>query len=205
MSLWGDLNELRDQWRSLSPLARVIAATLFVVSLLSVSSIADSIYSFRGFLGNAVAQYRGLTSPLVGWLDKITPADVTQANFEFLTLLTILIGINVRVQRRHLHDSKQRRRVLAIGLGLLLFAYAMEFLVGSETRSSDLLYAAVMFPVACIGLWSLGFLFRGSPEHEEGVKRSQSVFLNMFLQSMLVYLVIAILAAVSEGLTRPLT
>ncbi len=59
-----DFEKLKNTWSKLSIEWKIILSTMTLMQVLSVSSIADSVYKFKGFILDGIEVYRMLTEPL---------------------------------------------------------------------------------------------------------------------------------------------
>ncbi len=183
-------------------MGKIVSALLLTMSLLSVASLADSVFALKGFVVTAIAYYRSLVSPVLALANWLLPVSIPPTLFD-LFVVAILIntataksvnaellleGVNAPVWIRIAHHSVFLIVWLAVAIGLYLF----------DTRLG-LVLAALSFPL----FWLLrGYimvaLFRRPETFVERVDRRTALYI------LTVYLIVAVLAAISSGLARPM-
>ncbi len=201
MTIKEDWAQLIAGWKKLSPIGKLVGAVLFVMSALSIASLADSVFALKGFIAVAIGFYHTFAIPIAAFLSGLLRFNIEQELFD---LIVAAILINTATTKAAFAEVVQNNVPVprlayfmhqAIFLAAWIVAAIVLFLI---SPTGGLLVATVSFP-----LWWLvrGFVmskvFKRKQTFEERVDRRTSVYI------FTVYTVVAILAAISEGLARP--
>lgn len=183
MSIKSDIAEVRDLWSNATVLTRTVLILSLFLTISSVTSIADVVFEWRGFIRTAIDFYRfAIRDPIAYLLGFIwIPANVT----DLIIAGAVAFGVVLRSSEGH----PISRRHLLLNL-LLIFPLG---LLGIAA-----LQAFVPLAYQPFGWLTLLFLLAGSIL---GISRRER--LRYFTYVFVVYLVLFVLAAVNEGLTRP--
>lgn len=201
MTIKDDWAELIAGWKKLSPIGKLIGVVLFAMSVLSIASLADSVFALRGFIESAIDFYRALTSPIAAFLSKLLRFRIEQELFD---LVAAAILINTATEKAAFTELSQSEvavpRLLyflhhAISLITWIIVAMVLFLINP---TGGLILATVSLPMWwLVRGYVMNKIFKREQTFEERVDRRTSVYI------LTVYTVVAILAAISEGLARP--
>ena len=197
MGIQGDFNELKEAWSSFSPLSKVFFGATFLGSCLSVSSIADGVFKLRGFIVTAIDFYHSLVEPLTRLI----------AEYIGIILMT-LITVSIIRANRVLWLGNVKAELLQV-LSWALMMGGIIFLDDGSGRVSRILislfviiilsvaaYPRMVFKVAEVA--SLGKWRYGRRDELDLMRAYRLAAINIFA----VLLLVASVAAISEGLTR---
>lgn len=207
MGVREDYESLRKIWGGCSPLTKLLIAGHFLATALSMASIADRTAAFRGFVTATVHFYRTLTAPVAHRLK------MPQIDIDGFVLLMILI-----VAQWHATITAKDSFRLTPGeykLGLWLFVFLLLFRYA--TKSMDKNAATAWWCLSCVTLLLLWDVMRGwfsgRPDSKvckfiakifgievSATKRLQSRLTVSYFGAA--FLLFALVAAISEGLTR---
>src|SRR5690554_1063802 len=98
MSLHGDLEEIKKLWPSLSLPVKVLLGFSFVISCLSITSLADRVFELKGFISGAVQFYQEFLSPVFVFLVSKLGLTVSPIKADVLLLFLIISGSLIRAQ-----------------------------------------------------------------------------------------------------------
>lgn len=206
MGVKEDYESIRKVWDGCSPLTKILIAAHFLASSLTMASIADRTAAFRGFVTTAVHFYRALTAPVAHRL-KISQIDIDS----FVLLMVLIVA-----QWRATSTAKDSFRLTPgeYKLGLWLFMFSLAFRYTTKSMAKD---AAAWWYLSVVTLLLIWDVMRGWFSSHSNSKVFK-FFYNLFgieagatkrLQSRLTvsyfgaaFLLFAIVAAISEGLTR---
>jgi hypothetical protein len=202
-----DYESLRKVWEGCSPLTKILIAGHFLATSLSMASIADKTAALRGFVTTTVHFYRTLTAPVAHRLK------MPQIEIDSFVLLMILIV----AQWRATITAKDRFRLTSgeYKLALWLFVFRVVFRYTTKSMNQDV--ATAWWCLSCVTLLLLWDAMRGWFSSRPNSKASDFIA-KIFgieasdtkrLQSRLTvsyfgaaFLLVALVAAISEGLTR---
>ncbi|EPJ43756.1 MAG: hypothetical protein OFPII_39780 [Osedax symbiont Rs1] len=174
-----DVEGLKGHWPTLTLASKIFFSALIAIQFMSIASLADNVYKFKGFMAEAVIQWHKVTLQLV---------DVFNLNVEiwyldywtvtFLAMVPYLIArwkiINLRLKITHL---------FMLPTNLLLpfyFEYSGHFFVFTACFIYISVLIAVFWPPLDKKVAIIGF------------------------QMILPPILVAIVAAIAEGWSRPL-
>ena len=92
MGIKDDFEGLTQTWKTLSAPIKVFLAANFLVSSLSIASISDSIFKFKGFIKAAVEFYQLCTGMVLGFLTKYVYIDLVQVQIDVIILFLLFGG-----------------------------------------------------------------------------------------------------------------
>jgi hypothetical protein len=175
-----DFEGLRSRWSSLSSCTKLIFSASMVLSFLSIASLADHVYKLKGFMNEAVILWSSVTKFFVDVL-AIFDLEVKPWQLDFWVII-ILASSPYLFGRWHvlsLHRKFQHILMFFVNLSLpFIFTHTITIYVAS------FFYIAAL----CIIFWpplSKDFAFIG-------------------IKMVLPPVSVAILAAIAEGISRPL-
>lgn len=190
MGIAEDFYGLKGQWSRFSRTTKVVFILSFALTILSVGSIADSVFRFKGFIVYGIEFYHSLLEPVGLFLSRVLWFEIDKHDLE----LCVLVGICIRVAL--INDSEIVKRS---GLGQLIPAFGYLFVLWSFAFILDLImeYTIAILISYPLATFALGFL-------ENKNNRVTPMMLVKVGYFLIVYLVVACIAAISEGLARPL-
>lgn len=186
-----------------------------MTSVLSLGNIADSVFTFKGFLAQGIESYRAVTGPLRLLIAQIPfPFPLS---FDLLVLSVMMgAGYGKANNRLMVYYTPKRAALLAFEMALTLFLlFSFLFPLAQQTARSDkvILYTFILVPFLSL---LTGILiqrdYKKKYRHIETGRPPRSVRYQAFAYGMKyigktllgLYLLIAILSAISSGLARPL-
>lgn len=207
MGLQDDWNELKKMWGNCSLATRIFLAVSFFLSCASVSSLADGVFQFRGFLQTAIEFYRIPIDYIVevlyinwGWFIPPSAADT-------FVLICLFEASRIKVgggfQKGWLYE-------IAIITFLAFFIMFMEYITYDPTL---VISFAPGFLVVMSGIFFyLGFVHpvAGQTKRAPAFKKieiapgDRRMFRLVLGNILTILFLVAVVAAISEGLTRPL-
>ena len=207
MGIQGDFNDLKQAWSGFTPLAKVFFGAIFFGACLSVSSIADGVFKLRGFIVTAIDFYHFLVQPLTAFIAEYVGLDLGRGQVDGIILMTLITASIVRANR-----VLGPRDVKAELLQVLSWAFMVGgiiFLDDGSGRVSRILiscfviiillavvYPRMVFKVAEVA--SLGKRQYGRRDELYFIRGYKLAVINILAVSLFV----AVVAGVSEGLTR---
>lgn len=207
MGIQGDFNELKEAWSSFSPLSKVFFGATFLGSCLSVSSIADGVLKLRGFIVTAIDFYHSLVEPLTRLIAEYIGLELGQGQVDGIILMT-LITVSIIRANRVLWLGNVKAELLQV-LSWALMMGGIIFLDDGSGRVSRILislFVIIILPVAAYPrmvfkvaeVASLGKWRYGRRDELDLMRAYRLAAINIFA----VLLLVASVAAISEGLTR---
>ncbi len=190
MGLIEDAKSATQIWGTLSPLGKVLLLGGFVTSALSVGSLADATFKYRGFLSVGIEFYRTVANlpfdvPRL-WFDLELP----QPQVDAICMGTLL---GVAFYRTHRSIEPVERSVLSSILPATLVVPTLWGITLSTT------FLVIMIPPVLL----LSFATLDKLTRKTRYKFSGPVQVGPTLGYVVaVYLTVAVVAAISEGLTR---
>lgn len=187
-SLEDDIKQIKKAWPKLSGIARIAMAISVLISVLSVSSIANGIYEFRGFLQTGLELYRVCTAPLGALVEQLGFQRPTQVEIDVLTIsLLVLIPFILAVEGW----------AYKLPTGVILISLLIN-LLKDDPRAMWELIALSIFVLG-------GSIHATASDYKDGDGFDLSQAHQQILYRIVVTLALfLVFAAVSEGLTRPL-
>lgn len=190
MSIKGDIEELKNTWPLLSPLTKIFLVASLCVSALSVSSIADSIFKFRGFLRVGIDFYREFVAPIFSllfeYLGLVFDAAIID-NFVFVTFISATLIRTAFVYRAGW---------FSISINLFVWFTYVYLIFQTKPQSLGIVFGFLTAIVLLAILPSLLGNLRKT--------KTASVYRISVLNIIATMLLVCIVAAISEALTKPL-
>jgi len=175
-----DFDSLKRQWSSLSSLTKVGFTLSLILSFLSVASLADSLYKMKGFIAEGIRVWQILGKFATDFLGSLGLI-VEQWQLDFISLALLVLVPYLSSRWKIFSPSRKATFVL------ILVLYALMPFVTPKNLAINSIYF-VYFGIL-VGF----FLPPQSPE-----------FNIIGFRIMLPPILLAIFAAVVEGLSRPL-
>ena len=96
MGIISDLEELKGIWPKLPFTLKVFFVITFALSCLSIASIGDSIYQFRGFINVAISFYQSHISPMVINLLSLVDIKISQTQADTMLFISVINASLIR-------------------------------------------------------------------------------------------------------------
>lgn len=206
MSLLGDFDEIKRSWKALPGWLKVVISASFLVSVLSIGSLADSVFQLKGFFAEAVAFYRMLFGPLASVLATYLQVEDPQAAIDLAVSINLLAvaETNALITVRPLGRWSEIYSKPGFRVRVLLFNWIFTCILAAIAWwlmgiTATVILFVIVFPATYI-LRSVFILYVIG--RKSGHQYQQELVAGGYMVS--VYLLIGFIAAVSEGLTRPL-
>ena len=178
MGLQDDLQTLKRTWTSLSLLGKIFFGASLLCSAAAVASVADVAFSFKGFIVEGTRFYRQCISFLTNWVTNLLSIKVNQMTIDALILVSVFFGSFFKAQKRA-NPAQLISYVLAV---------VATYLVGMDSVS--------YYSVYVVSVFAFFILLR---EWQNGRKTNVRISLAYMIA---VVLLVAIIAGLSEGITR---
>ena len=188
MGLISDKQEILEAWQSLTVPERIFYSTVFAVAVLSFTQIADSIYSFRGFMSHLVNWYYELTEPIRQILLKYIPFNFNRKEFDLIVLYTLLASSLTRswwIVRQSL-VKKSKNMIADVKVGLEKY--------NQEDIFEDVIIGGLEVKTQTKSYIDFDFVARMVEERQKSVERSidiglaAHIFVITIVFSLVVYL-----------------
>lgn len=198
MGMRGDFNDLKEAWSSFSLLTKIFLAGSFLTSSLSLASIADSVFKLRGFIEMAIAFYHSLVEPLTALIAEYIGLDLVQGQVDGIILVTIITTSFIRVNRI-LGVTKETFFWVCLWVAWVGLIIIIDDGSGFPSIFMSGFYMTMIFLVGLLSavnpIWIGMFLPQFSP-------RDVVVFRLTAINILAVLIFVAVVASISEGLTR---
>ncbi len=216
MAIQGDFNALRNSWSELSLVGKLFFGGSFLISASAIASVADFIFKLRGFISHGIEFYRSTTAPAVEILKGWTGIELEQYQADLCVFFTLALGSYVRAAYVMKEPRGFIRNILFIwGAAIMLIVADLHIdspwiVVPIRLIPFLIPFLLIAFPLflkAMAGATN----FRAYKEMFEGhhvanfaMRRSYQFAKLAALNIVAVLLFVAIIAGISEGLTRAL-
>ncbi|MDG1751930.1 MAG: hypothetical protein P8I03_09760 [Thalassotalea sp.] len=192
MGIAEDFYGMKYQWSKLSISTKIFFIFSFSLTVLSIGSLADSIFAFKGFIVDAIVFYDSAIDPIWKFLSELFNVEIAFL-YKHLTMLVLLLtGIYSKIP-----SYKKRERD-----GIIFYVIFFMFVTfGSVTGYYfiPILGATKFCLLACL---FLPFFLAIAVNKKCKIYKWNVL---AFLYVLFIYFTVAILAAISAGLTRPLS
>lgn len=181
-----DIREIANTWGELSPIGKVTTITLSLLSLMSIASISDSVYQFKGFLASGVDLYRAITLLVFSPLLEVIDLELSQSQIDSLVVLSIGCGASINESLKTDFPS-----LIIVDLFFISVAgfLAINLTSGTEYFTAGIILAWAAMGFAPIALPSLPVY---NPQNYRNIIQNLAFY----------FLIVCILAGISEGLSR---
>lgn len=202
MAFNDDYESIKKSWGSLPPTGKLIFGSSFAITLFSFASLADSAYELKGFIVNAIQFYRWATDPILS-VAEFYNIKLNRVSLDAIALILIVTHSIYKYSFR---------------LGMKNLGRLYQYIICPAGVFSLLFYSAeVVFFWAVI--LCIEYLFRltaifvyasfGDPNKEIFIfhytrKHVRDVMLKSILHFLSPIVLVGVIAAISEGLNRPL-
>jgi hypothetical protein len=191
MGVKGDFDELRKIWPNLSTPLKIFLTVSFILSCLSITSIANAIFQFRGFIEAAVDFHQSYITPILYYLLSLLGVELSQIKLDAILCISLLFSSLI-----HSNTCLKTYPVSVDYLGW--FLYLVLILV--DKLSDSAVYMSVYAAYAVVFMRAaIPYIFQNL-KPPSLYKSSQIAALNIFS----VLMCVGFLAAASEGINRTL-
>jgi len=187
MSLHGDLEEVKKLWPSLSLPTKILLGSSLVVSILSVTSLADRVFELKGFISDAAHLYQELLSPAFIFLVSKVGLTLSPIKADALLLFLLISGALIRAQFLYNRDI------------VVIDVFSCIFLVWFTYSISDHAVFGVIY-----GYFGLICFMSALPLAVKTMRDSKALLSYRLAFATIVGmgLLVGVIAAISEGLAR---
>jgi hypothetical protein len=199
MGLQDDRDELKKMWSKCSLAAKIFLVVSFFLSCASVLSLADGIFQFRGFFLTAIELYRIPVNYFVEVVNSYWGIVVKPSTVDMFVLNSLLAASFLKTLNVFFESTLTRYVFIVIFVMFVTILDYQDWNLGDAPRPDNLPY--YFYAVLLASLSISGFLMPGKTE----VARQTASIHRLAVGYILTILfLVAVIAAVSEGLTRPL-
>lgn len=187
MGVQDDLKDLRELWPSLSIAWKIFLLANFIISFLSITSLADKVFELKGFIVKAVLFYQETVSPIFLFIFSIFDVHLSQEKVDALILFTFISASLIRA--RSIYDKKLMMLDIATWAWLVFMILKV-----NDNAVFGFVYG---FFGLIVGVSCLPFFFK-SLKGAEPVMPYRIALISILAMGLL----LGIVSAVSEGLAR---
>lgn len=204
MSLLSEIEEYKDAWNKSSWKMKFVILLMLIMSTSSLVSLSDTIFEWRGFILDGVEFYqRFIAIPISRFLSRLG-LTYTGGAIDSLIILWITTMAVLRVIWFILNQFDDKRfvkkgKVMVIGFIVVAFGLLGYVYEGVEADSFENLYTFVIPGFTFMSLREFWLLKRGRSSKQ----MFNRIMLNLWGPIIFSILIVLILAAINEGLTRP--
>ena len=175
-----DAESLKAKWPSFSLLGKVLLFTLLMLSFLSITSLADHIFKLKGFIAEALSFWLVITSYIVDLLSFIN-VSIQSWQLDFLVVFGIAFFPYVFERWKILPISRRFRLIITLSIYIIF-----PFIVSQSTATYTAIYLYIVTLIICL------------------LPPRTASFNFIAIRMVTPPILVAIVAAISEGLYRPL-
>jgi hypothetical protein len=185
-----DFYGLKSQWSKITFGTKVIFILSFSLSVLTVGSLADSIFSFKGFVVAGIEFYREFTEPVRTFISSLLNVEISRVLQDSIIMAGLWLGSVYRF-----NEEEHQRSGVSWLVGLLVFwlitfglkVFIIQFFSITAAILIIFAFAPLLYAFTCNKSFSI------YPQN-----KIEAQFI------LIVYFFVACIAAISDGLTRPL-
>ena len=189
MDFYKEAADLRKMWVERSFIGKAILLFSFAMSIMSVGSLASNVFEFKGFLLNGIDFYTKVTAPLREYISDFFNINVPITMQDSIVLFIIIFGGVIRF------DAQEFNRdgwLWVIGLLVYYFILVILGMLGIQCGlEPTLLIFSVSLLMPTIYALTCNKKFKISPKER---------LLTLYIIG--IYFTVAVIAAISEGLSR---
>ncbi|WP_257325286.1 hypothetical protein [Pseudoalteromonas rhizosphaerae] len=180
LGLLEDVESLRSKWSSLSFLTKVLLVICLVTSFLSITSLADHIFKLKGFIVEALNFWIVIRAYVIGLLSFIH-ISIESWQLDFWIVFGIAFYPYV-FERWKILPTSDRLRIV----GIVSFYIVFPFTVGQSTATYTAICLYIVMLIVCL------------------LPPRTTQFSFIAVRMITPPILVAIVAAISEGIYRPL-
>jgi len=199
MALQDDWNERKSMWSNCSRGGKIFLAISFILSCASVSSLADGIFQFEGFILTAIDFYRIPINYVIDALNSYWDLAVKRSTVEMFVLNSLLVASFSKALNVFFKPNLTRYVFIVTYVMFVSILDYQDWSFGDTPRPDNLPYYfyAVLLASLSIG----GFLMPGKTEE---ARQTASIHRLAVGYILTILLLVTVIAAISNGLTRSL-
>ncbi len=186
-------------WSNCSLGGKIFLAACFILSCASVSSLADGIFQFRGFILTAIEFYRIPINSVVDVLNSYWDLAVKRSTVEMFVLNFLLAASFSKALNVVFELSLTRYVFIVIYVMFVTILDYQDWSLGDAPRLDNLPY--YFYAVLLASLSISGFLMTGKTEEARQMASIHRLAVGYIL---IILLLVAVIAVISEGLSRQL-
>jgi hypothetical protein len=191
MDIIEEAKDFKNLWVKRTPTGKIILVVAFSLSAISIGSLADTVFAFKGFIVEAIDFYRSVSEPVRKYLSDILNIKISRLTQDALTMLIFTWGIQSKIDA----SNEKQRSWLVLPIWFVLLGF-IGWLI------SKLLLPVMPSEVFVLILFLIApFLYAFVVNEKSKVYKSDY---QLFSYILLVYFCVACIAAISSGLSRPL-
>ena len=205
MGILEDYKSVCTSWKELGPLSKVLGGCTVLLAGLSIASVADATFKFKGFIQTGIKFYQSITEPLRSMLNQLLWFEIPEQIFHLLVLVTVGVSATIRASA----GNEMRKQILDAFITVRLILMCPLLLKSLFNIDSNYipLGVAVMFPFL---LWFIyGFIMQLTRDisnviepEDRSIKTLRHVHRLAATYVLTSYLLVCIIAGVSEGIFR---
>lgn len=196
MGLPGELDEIKKAWKDAPPILKLWLILSAFLSFASIASISQTVFEWKGFLLNAVLFYREhVSEPLAATLQQWFHIVLPSSFFDAAALFAVCGMALVRSFWFDAHQTRTREDYVLAAVVTVIFVVGMSYQTIRVARA----------PASFSPNWYViigGYLFLVALSLFRGQRALAPYELLWFAYLVLPPAVLAIIAAISEGLHR---
>ena len=190
MDVIKELQEVEKLWGNRTLIGKLFLLFALFLTFASVGSLADSVFKFKGFLADGLSFYNEITTPARQFLSEIFHLKISKTKQDAFVIICMYAGILLRIpiyfdQREGVYG------ILSILLAILSTvgsSFVFVYLFGPQ------LGLILVFPM-------IPFIHELTLSKEFKLTKVSRL---IFLCILMIYFIIACIAAISSGLAKPL-
>lgn len=188
MGLKGEFDEFVSDWKKYPYWLKIVLGISLFISVSSITSLSDVVFKWKGFIKEGLDFYSVYISSRLKSFYHILGLNLSDPMIDFLVLINLLGAMPLirtwwSFQKRKVNDFHSHIFFL---LSPLLFITFLPFVINEHEKWS-------FFHWYCIGIFILG-LIHGCIYQDKSLSRLFPTIISL--------IVVLILAAINEGLTR---
>lgn len=181
MGIKEDFQKLATSWRKLSTIWKTVLGALLVIQFLSLASIANSVYEFKGFIAAGINFYQAVTEPLLILFRFLKLNFFSRELLDSFTLIILTFGVLSKASRAVDASKISKSEMYSILIIIIAIITLYEFLDASPISSIGMLGSMLVITI--------------------GIARISRSFIPLIL-FLFPFITISLLAAVTEGIAR---
>jgi hypothetical protein len=199
MALQDDWLERKNMWSNCSPGGKIFLAVSFVLSCALVSSLVDQILQFQGFILGAIEFCRIPFNYVVDALNNYWGLVVKRSTVEMFVLNSLLAASYSKALNVYFKPTLTRYVFIVVYVLFVTILDYQDWSLENAPRPDNLPY--YFYAVLLASFFIGGFLIPGQTVQTRQTVRIHRLAVGYILT---ILLFVGAIAAISEGLTRPL-
>lgn len=184
MGIKQDFDELKAKWKNWPLHWKLLSVLLLFQQLLSVASLQEGVFKFKGFLLEGILLYRSLLEPVLSFVHRVFQINISTEIYDGSVIIGIFFGVFYRVNRSNSGREILNRPLSGAKQIMLLTMIIAYFLLLIFLPGKDVLLTFIMFILLMsFYCWELN----------EWIG---------LIHMLLPFFIVAILAAIANGLAK---